>query len=151
MVTCRSEHLSSCIFPTATWCWSLLSYRWPLGTRVRCDSGAATAPAESAKPVTSALAHSGVLWGVAKAPALPTSLQLAGSRDAATRAEDGVAKHRWDPSCQRAWNKINVMILPHFPMQRQKKNRFLRSPATTLHFNSTGWFLGPLPQQHRAV
>lgn len=38
------------------------------------------------------------------------------------------------------WSKINVITLPRFPMQRHKKSRFLRSPATSLHYNSTGWF-----------
>lgn len=155
MVTSRSEHLSSCILPTATWYWSLLSYQ-PLHTRVRCDSAAVTAPAGWAKPEPHPPWDAqGCTEELHKHWLSPTLLQPAGSRDAATSSEDGVAEDQWEPFCQRAWNTVNVMILPHFPMQRQKNNRFLKSPATSLHFNSTGWFpsgvLGRPSQQHRAV
>lgn len=46
----------------------------------------------------------------------------------------------WRAILPEGWNKINVMVLPHFPVQKQKGDRFLRNPVTCSHFNSTGWF-----------
>lgn len=51
--------------------------------------------------------------------------KLAGSRAAATSTKGAVSEHR-EPSCQRDWNKINVIMLPCFPVQKQKGDRLLR-------------------------
>lgn len=116
-------------------CWSLLSYRHPHDTHAGCDSAAATFPAEWAKREPQLPWRAmGCSEELHKHWLSSTLLQLAGSRNAATNAE---AEHQWEPSYQRAWNKINVVILPHIPMQRKKKNRFLRQ-ATSLQLSWLG-------------
>lgn len=102
------------------------------------------------------LLHKQGAWSSCTSTGSPSvCCKLAGSRDAATNTEGAVSEHHWEPSCQRDWNKINVMMLPCFPVQKQKGNRFPRSPVTYLYFNSTEWFplgyWGALLQQHRTV
>lgn len=128
MVASRSEHRSSCILPTALrhscqewWC-RCDSTRWAGQTRATC-----------------ALTRSGVHWGAAQALARPSFLQLqaVGMQPPALRTGWPITIETHPAS---DWSKINVITLPHFLMQRQQKSGFLRSPATSLRYNSTGWF-----------
>lgn len=96
-----------------------------------------SAPAPAAR-ATSALYKQGA-WSSCTSPASPSaaaSWQAAGMQTPALRVESG---HHQEPSWHRDWNKINVIMLPCFPVQKLKGDRFL-SPVTCFYFNSTGRF-----------